>query len=80
MRIRWKGSQWVDRYGRTWFRDGAGKWWRNEMSIMDTLTFDPARRRPPRRFGPYTKATVEIHAERITDLCPQMARLNKFGT
>jgi hypothetical protein len=73
---RWRGSQWVDNLGRTWFEDGAKKWWRNDMSISDMLTFQPSRRRPPREYGPYTKAAIKIHPQQITDLCPQTAWLN----
>jgi hypothetical protein len=70
-RNRWRGHQWVDRLGRTWMEDGAGKWWRNKLTIAELFDFAPTRRRPPKEFGPYTKATQRVHAMMITDLCEE---------
>ena len=68
---RWRGSQWIDKYGRTWFEDARGMWWRDNLSISGMLTFVPSRRRPPREYGPYAIAETEIHPRGITELCPQ---------
>lgn len=65
---RWSGEQWVDRHGRTWVQDGSGKWWRNGLSTYEMLTFDPSKRRPPREFGPYSRAVEHVVVNRITDL------------
>lgn len=64
-------DQWVDKRGRTWHLNG-GKWWRNDLSIYEMLTFN-ATRTPPRRFGPYRKAEVRINPRGITDLCAALS-------
>ena len=67
--------QWKDRYGRIWFVNGPKRlWWRNELSISETLTFDPVRH-PPRKYGPYTLSETAIHPQHIIDLCPKLARI-----
>jgi hypothetical protein len=79
--VRWfvwrsrRDEQWVDKYGRVWFcKDG--KWWRNGLSIHGLLTFQPVRV-PPRDCEPYAIAETKIRTARITDLCPETARLSE---